>query len=259
MKLIKTHNYSNNGFSEKISILILTHNAPTYVEETISSLNEITRKEDLEHVEIVVLDNASEQETVNILHNLKEKKYITKLILSEKNTLFSGGNNIAAKNSIYTSDLLLLLNSDVRINNKNWLRILVNIKRKEHYTAASYGYCKNPDRGDGYCFLVDRNIYMKNFLSEEFQWWWSLTKFQADLLKENHSILAIDHHDHIIYHYGGKSGKSFIDAKGMDTSYEEVVSWFNKNSISVVSLSFTKWLKFHIKKISKSLSLKNRI
>ncbi|POE02267.1 glycosyltransferase family 2 protein [Pectobacterium odoriferum] len=75
MKIIKVHNYSNNEFSEKISIFILTHNAPIYVEETISSLNKITRKEDLEHVEIVVLDNASEQETVNLLHSLKEKIY----------------------------------------------------------------------------------------------------------------------------------------------------------------------------------------
>ena len=44
----------------KISIIIITHNAPSYVDETLSTLHYLTAKNDLEKCEIIVVDNASD-------------------------------------------------------------------------------------------------------------------------------------------------------------------------------------------------------
>lgn len=226
---------------EKISILILTYNAPKYVEETIVSLNTITNKEDLDLCEIIVVDNNSEPETKELLKKLEKKGYINKLFFSPVNTLFAKGNNIAASLSAENSDYYLLLNSDICIKNKNWLSQLVKAKKKGNYKAVSYGYCdSSPIRLDGYCFLIDKPIYDKYKLDEEYEWWWSVTKIQAEILKNEGNLLGFKNHNRFLIHYGGKSGNAFKNAKGMDVDRQKVLKWFddNDNSIKIKSLKF---------------------
>lgn len=78
----------------KISVLMLTYNAPNYVLESIKEVNKI--KEKMENLELIVLDNNSEIINKNLLKKLKEKNFIDKLILNPKNDLFARGNNLAS-------------------------------------------------------------------------------------------------------------------------------------------------------------------
>lgn len=221
--------------NKEISILILTYNAPEYVEKTIKSLTEVTDKEDLEKCEIIVWDNASEQPTQALLKEFKNQGLIDKLSLSSKNLLFAGGNNGAAELASPTSKYYLLLNSDILIKDKNWLKRLINEVKKDGIAGASYGFCKHPDRCDGYSLLIDRQLYDKYKLDTEYQWWWGVTKLQAQILQEGHSLKAFHHHNHILYHYGGKSGNAFKSAKGMDTSVQDVIKWFGSSKGKIIS------------------------
>lgn len=208
------------------SILILTHNAPKYVKETIVSLNEITPKEERDCCEIVVVDNASDTETKDLLNELKSIGYIDSLYFSAINTYFAGGNNLAASLASNNSQYYLLLNSDVRIISKDWLNNLYHEIRNKKTGAVGYGLCRNPSRADGYCFLVKKSLFVKHKMDESFQWWWSMTLLEAKIMKDGYDIVVIPHHEDVIHHYGGASGNDFLDAVGMNTQKSEVRKWF---------------------------------
>ncbi|MDE6717330.1 MAG: glycosyltransferase [Muribaculaceae bacterium] len=209
-----------------IGILILTYNAPQYVKETLETLHNVTDPEDLKRCEIVVWDNNSEEETKRILKEYQQKGYIDKLRLSDENLLFAGGNNEASKLAGPDVKYYLLLNSDVRIKDPKWLKYLLDIKEDGNYGGISYGFCKNPDRCDGYCWLVDKPLFDRYLLDTAFQWWWGVTKLQSQMITEGINLLGLTHHDHILHHYGGKSGDAFKVAKGLHTKREEVIKWF---------------------------------
>lgn len=221
--------------NKDISIIILTYNAPDYVKETIETLNKVTNREDLERCEIIVWDNNSNDETKNLLNSLHKQGYIDKLHFSDENLLFAGGNNEATKLAASTSRYYLLLNSDVRIVNSNWLLFLLKAVEQGEYSGASYGFCKRPNRCDGYSFLVKRDLYDKFQLDTAYQWWWGLTRMQAQILHEGHSLLAYRYHNHLLVHYGGKSGDAYKHAKGMDIDVTDVIEWFNTSKGRIVS------------------------
>lgn len=236
--------------NKEISIIILTYNAPEYVRETIETLNEVTNKKDLERCEIIMWDNNSNEETKNLLTSLKEKGYMDKLHFSDENLLFAGGNNEATKLASKCSKYYLLLNSDIRIIDPHWLSFLLNAVEKGKYSGASYGFCKRPSRCDGYSFIIKRDLYDKFQLDTAFQWWWGLTKMQAQILHEGHSLLAYRYHNHILVHYGGKSGDAYKNAKGMDIDVTDVNEWFNTSKGRVVSklaLKFGNIFKYVVK------------
>ncbi len=78
----------------------------------------------------MVIDNASGDETKEIVKRYSEKGAITKLKLLDYNSLFAKGNNIASSMASPSSTHFLLLNSDVEIKHPDWLRrLLDNHKR----------------------------------------------------------------------------------------------------------------------------------
>ena len=105
----------------KVSILMLTHNAPECVEEAIVGV--ATTK--LVRYELVVLDNGSDLPTRIVLHCQNYRHTIDTLIQSPKNLLFAAGNNRAFDASNPESKYVLLLNSDVVIHDPYWLAALV--------------------------------------------------------------------------------------------------------------------------------------
>ena len=106
----------------KVSILMLTYNAPRYVKRSIKSL----RKTKNVDYELIVVDNNSKVTTKKTLWRLYKKKYIDKLYFNNENSLFSGGNNLAAKLTS-ESAYICLLNSDIEIKSPFWLENLINI------------------------------------------------------------------------------------------------------------------------------------
>lgn len=219
----------------KVSVLILTFNAPRYVYTTLKTI----QKTNYDNLEIIVFDNNSRINTKIVNLYALSKGWINRLIFSPKNILFSPGNNEAFKNISDDSEYILLLNSDVEIRDPEWLNALLKI---HSYGATSYGLCVNePLRADGYCFLVDTKLYRKYKLDSNFEWWWGLTKFQAEILaKEDCNITAVKNHDEFIYHFGGRSRKGFANAKalkkakGLNLEIEKVKSWFKDKQIRII-------------------------
>ncbi|GAB3005809.1 hypothetical protein GCM10027051_01000 [Niabella terrae] len=219
----------------KVSIVVLTYNAPKYVYRTLRSLYTTVYG----NYEVIVFDNNSRLITKLVNLYALKRGWIDRLIFSPKNILFSPGNNEAVKSIAADSEYVLLLNSDVQIRHSEWLDKLMSI---HEYGATALGVCKNePQRADGYCFLTDRKLYEKYKLDEEFEWWWGLTKYQAEILnKEVCNVKAVIAHEDLLIHFGGASRKGFWNvkdlnnAKGLEQSVIEVKSWFNRKSVEII-------------------------
>ena len=214
--------------SEKVSILMLTHNARRYVELSIRSLVRCTRGV---NYELVVVDNASEAPTKNLVKRLQREGLIRHLTLLEYNSFFAKGNNIAAQNTAPDSTHLLLLNSDVEIRDPRWLSNLL-MAHKPGITA--YGVMDGPLRVDGYCLLVDAALYRERGLDEAHEFFWAVTKFQAALLARGYSVQGYAEHERYLHHFGGKSGNDFKTAKGLFLSQEELAECFQGRTIRVL-------------------------
>jgi glycosyltransferase involved in cell wall biosynthesis len=174
--------------------------------------------------ELVVVDNASDPPTRALVQHLKDEGLIQRLILSETNLLFAGGNNIAAEAADPAATHYLLLNSDVEVRRPDWLRHLLDIHKRG---ITAYGMVDQPLRVDGYCLLIDADLYRRQGgLDVGHQWWWSVTKLQAQVLVAGQSVQGYAEHDTYLVHFGGKSGDAFKNAKGMNVPREEVVGWF---------------------------------
>lgn len=218
----------------KISVLMLTYNAPDYVFESIKGVNEIKEKTD--NLELIVLDNNSEPPTTNILKKLKEENLIDKLVLNPKNDLFARGNNLASKYACDDTTHYLLLNSDIKVINPNCINKLMEIHPTNGGISSFGAVLFEPIRADGYCMLIDKSLYDKYQLDEYFEWWWSVTKLQSQILKEGLKIRAVKNHKKYIHHYGGKSGYGWKGATGMDITIDEVISWFKdkKENVEII-------------------------
>ena len=95
-----------------ISVIILNYNGKDYIEECLDSVLDQT----YEPLEIIVLDNASNDSSLEIL----KEKYSSKIKLIESNTNlgFAGGNNLALD---YTKgEFIALLNNDA-VADRRWI------------------------------------------------------------------------------------------------------------------------------------------
>jgi hypothetical protein len=146
------------------------------------------------------------------------------------NSLFSEGNNLASRLASRDSKYLLLLNSDVQILRGDWLAQLLS-KHKPGATSLGVVF-STPSvpvpRLDGYCFLIDKSLYHKFGLDEaRFQWFWAITRLQANLLSEGKCVRGFAEHENHLLHFGGKSGAGFSIARGLDADINEIRSWFS--------------------------------
>ena len=134
--------------------------------------------------ELVVVDNASDQPTRRLVASLYTDGLIDKLHMSNRNTLFAEGNNIAAGLALPAATHFLLLNSDVRIINRRWLEHLLSV----HKRGIASRIVPDPIVADGYCLLIDADLYRQHPLdSAGHQWTWAV-KQQATLLREKYTV-----------------------------------------------------------------------
>lgn len=221
----------NNKMGQyKVSIIMLTYNAPEYVKVSINSLRHLTQG--IEY-ELIVVDNHSRLRTRLLLKKLIREGKIDKIKWNKTNLLFAKGNNVGSHIAQEDATHYLLINSDIEIHDKNWLNHLCHICPEGGISA--FGLVESePVRADGYCMLVDSAFYKNNELDENYEWFWSITKLQAKALKEGRRVVAVKEHDDLIYHFGGKSGKSFRHAKGMDEDIRHICSWFEGRHIEII-------------------------
>jgi GT2 family glycosyltransferase len=124
MTLGSTKNHS----LPKVSVIILTYNGSDYIKPLLDSL--LNQSYPQESTEILVVDNASGDETIRII---REKFPSVKVFALEKNIGYAAGNNQAL---LYAShDLLVFLNQDT-ICHPRFLESMVNIMEADKTLAA---------------------------------------------------------------------------------------------------------------------------
>jgi glycosyltransferase involved in cell wall biosynthesis len=213
-----------------VSIVVVTHDALPYCRVLFSSLGR-TRGATYE---TVVVDNASSPATRRYLARLQRAGTIDTLCLRPDNALFARACNLGAQISDPESERVLLLNPDVEIRDPNWLALLL-----EAHEGGATGYGLLTDeagaRTDGYCLLIDRELLLQHPLDERYPGWWCVARLQAELLSAGAPVQAISDHDHLLFHFGRKSGPGFASAQGAKTPPATVRGWFAGRSVKRLS------------------------
>ncbi|GEM_PF-3412726 len=93
----------------KISIIIVSYNNEKWVNSCLVSLQKQTHK----NFEIIWVDNNSQDKTREIVKNPEFEDLHVRLVVTEKNLGFAGGNNRGLE--LVTGDIIFLLNSDTEI------------------------------------------------------------------------------------------------------------------------------------------------
>lgn len=123
---------SINGCNNlKVGIILVNYNGKNYNEECIDSILKSTYK----NIEIIVVDNASNDNSVEIL----KKRYMNNIIIVETglNLGFSGGNNVGIKLALEKKcNFILLLNNDTAIE-ENMIEIMVEASINNQYSVIS--------------------------------------------------------------------------------------------------------------------------
>ena len=215
-----------------VSIIILTHNAPEYVNLVIQSLRKT--KKTIEY-EVIILDNGSEKETQQILVDAYLNGYIDKLILEHDNLFFAKGNNRASRIISEKSKYILFLNSDIEIKSEEWLEKILSIHVRG---ITSFGLGITPKGRivpDGFCFLIDRDLYEKYPMNEKYEWWYGISYTIVPVLMR-HKVVAVNNFEKYIHHFGGKSGDAWKKAKGMenDATYLDDIYRKCKKQVEVI-------------------------
>jgi glycosyltransferase involved in cell wall biosynthesis len=214
----------------EVSIVVPVHNALPYVRRLLRTLR---RTEGIPN-ELIVVDNASRRATRSYLRAMSWRGWIDRLLLNDHNALFAAANNQAVRAADPGSRFVLLLNSDVEIRDPEWLRRLLELHCRG---ATSLGVIDDAAgvRGDGYCLLVDRDLYDRYGLDEQYAWWWCVSRLQAQLLCAGHRVTAVRDHERELVHHWAKSGDDFAGAPGMATDPATVRGWFGGHSADVVA------------------------
>ncbi len=121
----------------RVSIVILTWNQVRYTLDCLKSVY----GQDYKDFEIIVVDNASTDDTVK---RLRGRFIKARIIQNKKNRGFAEGNNIGVRAA--KGELVVLLNNDTIVD-KRWLSELVAFMDKEKTTAIAMSkiydkYCK---------------------------------------------------------------------------------------------------------------------
>lgn len=114
--------------SPYVSIIILTYNGAGYILPLLKSLSEQTYP--LDFIEIVVIDNASTDNTIDLI---QENYKAVKIISLKKNLGFAAGNNQGYLHAQH--DLMVFLNQDT-ICHPDFLKVLVCKMQEDKSLAA---------------------------------------------------------------------------------------------------------------------------
>ena len=110
-----------------VSIIIVNYNGKHFLLDCLSSV--LAQK--YSPFEIIVVDNASSDGSIEFIQENFPK---VRVIKSDKNLGFAGGNNLGVKNS--NGNLIVLLNNDTVVH-EDWLQGLVNSIADENITTVS--------------------------------------------------------------------------------------------------------------------------
>jgi len=135
--------YSVISKTDKVSIIILCWNNSKYTKDCVNRLYEVTPP----GFELILVDNASTDDTRTVLQQLKKRYKDIKLIFNKTNLGFAKSNNIGSKQS--TRPYVCYLNNDT-LPQYGWLERMIDvleIKRKAAIVGARLYFPYDPKRG----------------------------------------------------------------------------------------------------------------
>jgi GT2 family glycosyltransferase len=107
-----------------VSIIILTYNNLSLTKACLESIQKYT---DYKNIEIIIVDNASTDDTPNFLRENYQHRAHYKIIFNKENKGFAAGNNIGLKSA--AGEYLILLNNDTRVT-PGWIQTMINYFRR---------------------------------------------------------------------------------------------------------------------------------
>lgn len=102
---------NENNQNVELSIILISYNTAQITKDTIDSIYKSLQKRDLQTFELIVVDNASKDDSVQILEELSKQYGNLRLIKSQENLGFSKGNNLAFAQA--QGRYVFFLNSDI--------------------------------------------------------------------------------------------------------------------------------------------------
>jgi GT2 family glycosyltransferase len=115
------------NYYDKVSLIIVNWDGAMHLKKCFPTLEKI----DYPNLEIIIVDNASQDKSIYIIKEftkkMKERKVVVKTVINKKNLGFAGGNNAALP--YVTGKYVLLLNNDTKVT-KNFIKELVKVIEK---------------------------------------------------------------------------------------------------------------------------------
>lgn len=234
-------NICNEILFPKVSIVLLSYNNHQMLDEAIKS---ILNRTFYPNYELIIVDNNSNKETIEIIKKYRSDKRIV-TILNKENLGFAKGNNIGTEKAI--GDYIILLNNDILVtpgwisrlvyhisNPKNGLvgpvtnsigneaKIEIEYDPKNtndlettvrNYTSKNWGKIIDLEKIAAFCWMISRKNYKKIGKLDEI---FGKGMFEDDdycyrVRKENLKIICAE--DVFIHHYGGASFKQIQSAE----------------------------------------------
>ncbi|MDK2886829.1 MAG: hypothetical protein PWP54_1402 [Thermosipho sp. (in: thermotogales)] len=111
-----------------VAIIILNYNQSILVDKLVNNLNDQTYRNYI----IFIVDNSENQKEIYNLNQIrKNSKNKIEIIINQRNVGYSKGNNIGIKSSEkFNPKYILILNPDVYIEDKNFIKTLVDFAEK---------------------------------------------------------------------------------------------------------------------------------
>lgn len=119
---------------KKISIIIVNYNSGNMIFECVSSIFEYFENENFE---IIIVDNASTDDSIKKLESFKYKENLI-IIKNDENLGFSKANNIGV--SIASGEILFFLNPDTKIIDKKLISFINKIEDNKIYVPLLLDY-----------------------------------------------------------------------------------------------------------------------
>src|SRR5260221_4565595 len=116
-----------------LTIVIVNYNTPNWVEKCLVSLDKFVVSDSAYQIKVMVVDNGSEEDSLNALVKVTKKFSFVEVVKSETNLGFAGGNNIALKQ--IKSRYVMLLNSDTEATAQTHIEKLIGYM-DEHLEVA---------------------------------------------------------------------------------------------------------------------------
>jgi len=277
VEIAKSNQWSNkarqisselNKLFPKVSIVILTYNGTQMSKDSIDT---VLNRSFYPNKEVIVVDNASQPDTVKMLKKYQNHPEVN-LILNKENYGFAKGNNIGTR--LATGEYIVLLNNDI-LATPGWIERLVyhasknkiglvgpvtnsigneakieieydytNRRQMERrvfkYISRHWGETLNLRNLAAFCWICPKDVYEKvGELDERF----GRGMFEDDdycyrVKKAGYKIRCAE--DAFIHHFGGASFKKIVS--------QEYIDLFESNKKKFEDKWHTKWIPHQYRK-----------